>query len=176
MKAQQESTEAQIQAQREVAEEDRKVLLKQMIKQAGQIDALTGELVDSKRKHSTVASSRGPKPVAPWKLLPEISVSKFKAWLKAWDDYADMCQAESMSLEEKQVLFRSTLLLEMRHILEERIVVDLKHGPDEILDEIEKFIRRKRSIMLNMVDFETRQHKLAGNLDSYMNQEKDIHV
>ncbi len=79
MKAQQESTEAQIQAQQEAAEEERKVLFKQMIKQAGQIDALMGGLVDQKRKHSTVNSFSGPKPVAPSKLLPEISVSKFKA-------------------------------------------------------------------------------------------------
>ncbi len=58
--------------------------------------------------------------------------------------------------------------LEMRHILEERIRVDLKHGPDVILDKIEKFIHRKRSVLLNMVDFETRQHKLEGNLDLYL--------
>ncbi len=124
MAAQQQTTEAQIQAQREAAEaqlktaeEDRKVLLKQMNKQEGQIDALMGELVDAKRKSPTVTSSRGPKPVALSKLLPEISVSKFKAWRKAWDDYVHMCQADKMSLEEKQVLFRSTLSLEMRDIL-----------------------------------------------------------
>ncbi len=173
--AQKEAAEAQLQAQREAAEaqqkaaeEDRQMLLKQMNKQAGQIDALMKELVDTKRKNSADNGSRGPKPVAPSKLLPEMSVSKFKAWRKSWDDYAHMCRVDKMALEEQQALFRTTLSLEMRDVLEERIGVDPKHGPEEILDEIEKFIRKKRSIVLDMVEFDRRTQHADENFDAYL--------
>ncbi len=46
--------------------------------------------------------------------------------------------------------------------------MDPKHGPDQILDEIEKFIRKKRSVMLDIVEFETRQQKSEENFDSYL--------
>ncbi len=175
MKAQQEAAEAQVRAQREAAEaqqkaaeDDRKVLLNQMNKQASQIDALMKELVDTKRRNATENSSRGPKPVAPAKLLPEMSVSKFKAWRKAWDDYAHMCRVDKMQLEEQQALFRTTLSLEMRDVLEERIGVDPQHGPEKILDEIEKFIRKKRSVVLDMVEFDRRTQHTDENFDAYL--------
>ncbi len=160
MKAQQQANEAQMKAQQHAAEEDRKFLL-------DRIDELMGELVDSKKK-SASTSSRGPKPVAPPKLEPETSVSKFKAWRKAWDDYARMCKLNDLPLEEQQVLLRSCLSLAMRDVLEERIGVDSKQVPDEILDDIEKFIRKKRSVVLDMVAFDNRKQKEGENFDSYL--------
>ncbi len=42
-----------------------------------------------------------------------MSVSKFKVWRKAWDDYAHMFRVEKMELEEQKALFKTTLSLEM---------------------------------------------------------------
>ncbi len=36
------------------------------------------------------------------------------------------------------------------------------------MDEIEKFICKKRSIVLDMVDFETRKQKSEENIDTYL--------
>ncbi len=147
-------------AQQQAAEEDRKFLL-------GRIDKLMGELVDSKKK-SASTSTRGPKAVPPPKLEPETSVSKFKAWRKAWDDYAQMCKLNDLTLEEQQVLLRSCLSLAMRDVLEECIGVNPKQVPDEILDDIGKFIRKKRSVVLDMVAFDNRKQKEGENFDSYL--------
>ncbi len=158
--AQRHAAEAQMKAQQQAAEDDRKFLL-------DKIDKLMGELVDSK-KTSASTSTRGPKPVAPPKLEPETSVSKFKAWRKAWDDYARMCKLNDLPLEEQQVLLRSCLSLAMRDVLEERIGVDSKQVPDEILDNIEKFISKKRSVVLDMVAFDNRKQKEGETLTAIL--------
>ncbi len=174
IKAQQESADAQIKAQREAnkamqatAEEDRKALLNQINKQQGQIDVLMTKLVsDNKKKVNT--SSSGPKPVPPPKLQPETSVAKLKAWRKQWDDYAYMCKMDQMELEQQQALFRSSLTVDMRDVLEERIGVNDKDTPNEILDAIEKFVRKKRNVVLDIVEFENRKQKSGENFDSYL--------
>ncbi len=156
-----------MQQQQRAAEEDRNVLMKQINKQQGQIDQLMVELVDSKKK-SADTTHRGPKPVPPPKLDPETTVAKFKAWRKAWDDYAHMCKVDKMSLEEQQAFFRSSLTLEMRDILEERIGVDPRKGPNNLLDDIEKYIRKKRSVVLDMVELDNRIQKEGESFDSYL--------
>ncbi len=48
-----------------------------------------------------------------------------------------------MTLKEQQALFRSCLSLYVRDILKERIGIEDDKKPEEILNEIEKYIRKK---------------------------------
>ncbi len=99
---------------------------------------------------------------------PETTVAKFKAWRKAWDNYARMCNLEKMSLEEQQAHFRSSLTLDMRDVLEDRIGADKRKGPNDLLDDIEKDIRNKRSVILDIVEFDRRTQKTNEGFDSYL--------
>ncbi len=79
-----------------------------------------------------------------------------------------MCQLEKITLKEQQALFRSTLSLDMRDILEERIGIAEDQKPEAILDEIQKYIRKKRSVVLDIVEFDNRKQKTGESFDSYL--------
>ncbi len=172
MKAQNEATQAQLRAQHEEnraqLNTQREIADAQIKAQQDQMKALMGELADSKKKASTSGTPSRFKVSPPSQLTPEMSVAKIKAWRKAWQDYAEMCQLEKMTLKEQQALFRSCLSLDMRDILEERIGTREDQKPEAILDEIEKYIRKKRSVVLDMVDFDNRKQKSGESFDAYL--------
>ncbi len=97
-----------------------------------------------------------------------VNVAQLKTWKKAWSDYSQMCHIPEMDLEKQQAIFRSALSLQMRDILEERIGMDDDEGPDDLLEKIEKHIRNKRSVVLDMVAFDQREQKEGEDLDSYL--------
>ncbi len=186
LKAQQDATQAQLQVQKEAAELNlkaqkeaanaaREVADAQLmaakdhgVRLEGQLNALMEELVDAKRKNATANTPSRLKVTPPPKLGTELSVAKLKAWRKAWEDYAEMVKVSEMSLGEQQSLFRSLLSLDMRDVLEERIGVKKDQKPEDILDDIEAFIRKKRSVLLDMCAFDNRKQKTGENFDSYL--------
>ncbi len=164
LKAQKDQAEAQLkasEAQLRQAKEDSNLL-------RDQLKAVMDELVDTKKKGTSTGTSSRLKLSPPEKLTPETSVAKLKAWRKAWNDYASMCKIEEMKLDEQQALFRSSLSMDMRNVLEERIGVQADHKPDEILDAIERYIRKKRNVLLDIVEFENRKQKTGEDFDSYL--------
>ncbi len=161
LNTQREIADAQLKAQQQAAKEERDLL-------QGQFKAVMDELVDSKRRGPTASTPNRFKVSPPSQLTPEMSVAKLKAWRKAWQDYAEMCQLEKMTLREQQALFRSTLSLDMRDILEERIGIAEDQKPGAILDEIEKYIRKKRSVVLDIVEFDNRKQKTGESFDAYL--------
>ncbi len=186
-KAQQDATQAQLQVQKEAAQLQLKAQIEAanaakevadaQLKSAkedrdllkGQLNALMDELVDAKRKGTPANNTPSRlKVTPPPKLGTEMSVAKLKAWRKAWEDYAEMVKVSEMSLGEQQSLFRSLLSLDMRDVLEERIGVKKDHKPEDILDDIEAFIRKKRSVLLDMCAFDNRKQKTGENFDSYL--------
>ncbi len=175
LKSQQDVAAMQLKAQQDAANAQREIADAQL-KQAkedsnllrGQLEALMDELVDTKRQSTTGNPANRFKLSPPEKLTPETSVAKLKAWRKAWTDYASMCKVDEMKIEEQQALFRSSLSIDMRNVLEERIGVKEDQKPEEILDEIERFIRKKRNVLLDIVQFENRKQKNGEDLDSYV--------
>ncbi len=171
LRAQQEASKAQqeaAQAQKELAEAQLKQAKEDSELLREQLKAVMDELVDSKKRGTPTGTASRLKLSPPEKLTPETSVAKLKAWRKAWTDYASMCKIEDMKLDEQQALFRSSLSMDMRNILEERIGVQDKQTPEEILDEIERYIRKKRSVLLDIVQFENRKQKSGEDFDSYL--------
>ncbi len=164
LKAQQQAAQAQkeqAEAQLKQAKEDSELL-------RDQLKAVMDELVDTKKRGTPTGTGSRLKLSPPEKLTPETSVAKLKAWRKAWSDYASMCKIEDMKLDEQQALFRSSLSMDMRNVLEERIGVQEKQTPEEIIDEIERYIRKKRSVLLDIVQFENRKQKSGEDFDSYL--------
>ncbi len=168
MKVQQDTAAMQANAQKMIADAQLKQAKEDSDLLRDQLKAVMDELVDSKKKGASTNTSSRFKLSPPEKLTPETSVAKLKAWCKAWNDYASMCKIEEMKLEEQQALFRSSLSMDMRNVLEERIGVQANHKPDEILDAIERYIRKKRNVLLDIVEFENRKQKTGEDFDSYL--------
>ncbi len=164
LKAQQEAADAA----REVADAQLKAAKDHGERLEGKLNALMEELVDARRKGTPANTPSRLKVTPPPKLGIEMSVAKLKAWRKAWEDYAEMVKVSEMSLGEQQSLFRSLLSLDMRDVLEERIGVKKDQKPEDILDDIEAFIRKKRSVLLDMCAFDNRKQKAGENFDSYL--------
>ncbi len=140
MKAQNETLQVQLNTQREITDAQLKVQHQEakMQQQAAkeerdllqeQLKTVMEVLVDFKKKDPASHTPNRFKVSPPSQLTPEMSVAKLKAWRKAWQDYAEMCQLEKMTLREQQALFRSTLSLDMRDILEERIGITEDQKP-----------------------------------------------
>ncbi len=142
-----------------------KHLTEQNKTQQHQIDDLKTQLTNVEKSKGP---SSGPKPVAPPKLQPDFTIAKLKSWRKAWEDYAQMCKLSEMPHERQVATLRGTFSLQMRNIMDEVIGVDDADSPDELLAKIEGYIRKKRSVMLDMVEFDNRKQKASEDFDSYL--------
>ena len=56
----------------------------------------------------------------------------------------------------------------MRNIMDEVIGVYNTDCPDELLAKIKGYSRKKRSVMLDIVEFDNRKQKASGDFDLYL--------
>ncbi len=160
-----------MQAQREEA----RAVRQQLAAQQNNMEALIRGMTEQ-RARTTSSSSSEPdtdpvsniKPSAPQKLAADISVPKFKAWRASWEDYAKLCNVNSMKLDRQQSLLRSLMSLDMRKVLEKVIQVSDKDCPAEILQKIETHLRKKRNVVVDTRDLEERKQREGETFQEYL--------
>ena len=114
------------------------------------------------------ARSTGPKPQAPPKMNVNISLAKFKSWKETWNDFARLSKIDNMDAAERLSFFRSYLSLDMRSTLTHAIETKPTDSVDQVLVAIEKHIRSKRNITLDLVAFDDRTQQASELFDSYL--------
>ncbi len=138
------------------------------------MEALIGSMSERTRRTSSSSSESDTDPVpnikpsAPQKLAADISVPKFKAWRASWEDYAKLCNVNSMKLDRQKSLLRSLMSLDMQKVLEKVIQVSDKDCPAEILQKIETHLRKKRNVVVDTRDLEERKQREGETFQEYL--------
>ncbi len=105
----------------------------------------------------------------PQKLAADISVPKFKAWRASWEDFAKLCNVNSMKLVRQQSLLWSLMSLDIRKVLEKVIQVSDKECPAaEILHKIKAHLRKKRNVVVDTRDLEKRKQREGETFQEYL--------
>ena len=124
------------------------------------------------------ATVRAPNPnvVAPKTLQEDISLSAFDEWVKTWEDYVSVTEADRYPQPRQLGLFRGFLSPEMRntltHIL--NITQDSKDTPLEVIAKLRTHIREERNIIRDLVAFDVRKQKPDEPFNTFLVNLKQI--
>ncbi len=140
--------------------------------QRDRIDQLTHRLDNAAqpqaqgRAHDE-AGMQGAKPQPPGKLTPTMSLHIFKAWKAKWKDYANLCKVDKMTPGQQVSILRTHASMELIHALDHHVIKVEGDGVDNVLKAVEKHIRSKRNITLDLRDFDYRVQESGESFDSY---------
>jgi hypothetical protein len=99
----------------------------------------------------------------------DISYRDFLTWRNKWDDFCYLQRIAEYPIREQAAALRMTLSLEMLQTVE--MVLDISPydllSADEILAQIAHYIRKKRSVALDRVEFEEYRQDHGATFDEF---------
>lgn len=103
------------------------------------------------------------------KLEAGVTLRDFNTWRRKWDDHSRLERIASVPLPEQQSALRISLSPAMLQVVEMvlGIMPDEDYETDEILDKIAEYIRKKRSVALDRVDFEECRQSDTETFDEF---------
>ena len=115
---------------------------------------------------------RAPNPTvqAPKQLEEDVSLSAFETWVKTWNDYCSVTEADKYSQARQLGLFRGFLSPDMRNTLQHilGITQDSKALPEEVIGLLRKHIREERNIIRDLVAFDVRKQRQDETFNSFL--------
>ena len=103
------------------------------------------------------------------KMAGDISYRDFLTWRNKWDDFCYLQRIAEYPIREQAAALRMTLSLEMLQTVE--MVLDISPydllSADEILAQIARYIRKKRSVALDRVEFEEYRQDHGATFDEF---------
>ncbi len=103
------------------------------------------------------------------KMAGDISLKNFQSWRTKWNDFCHLERISTFPRSEQRAAFRMSLSDEMLQIVETvlNIPTTAATTPDAVLDHIRCYIRKKRSVALDRMEFEQCRQELNESFDSF---------
>ena len=121
---------------------------------------------------SVVDQSRRPKADAqkPPTLHVGPSLAEFCKWIKAYNDYVEVSQAQDLPQQSQLALLRTFFSMEMREAVEHILLIpdDTELSTDNILNKIKDYVRSQRNIALDCIEFEERKQNAGETFDAFL--------
>lgn len=105
------------------------------------------------------------------KLSADVDLIKLESWRRRWDDFARLGGLADLAVEDQTATLRLTFDSSMQQVVEVAlgILPNATHTPADILTSITDYIRKKRNVALDHVQFrECRQSASESFDDFYM--------
>lgn len=103
------------------------------------------------------------------KLEASVTLQEFNTWRRKWEDHSRLERIASVPREEQRSALRVSLTSAMLQVVERVLGIapedDLE--TDQILDKIAEYIRKKRSVALDRVEFEECRQSQIETFDEY---------
>jgi transposase InsO family protein len=120
------------------------------------------------RDASTSQKTNMPKPSPPTKLERGVSHAMFKVWRESWDDFARLSDVAKEPREKQVAILKGCMGLKMRMDLQHAIGVADTDTPTAILDKIDQYLRSKRSLAVDHVEFFQRKQRAGEQFDVFL--------
>ena len=106
---------------------------------------------------------------APEQMPADITLRDLSAWIRSWDDFAELEQLERFPVSQQRAMLRTHLTVEMRAVLQLAIGIDTDDASSvsDILDAIHGYVRSKRNVTLDRVALEERRQEEGETFDEY---------
>ena len=103
------------------------------------------------------------------KLHGDASLSQLRTWRNRWSDFCQLNQLITYPVSEQMAAFRMVLDPDMQQIVEVAlgILPTAVTSPDDVLDQINTYIRSKRNIALDRVAFEDCHQSATESFDDF---------
>ena len=101
------------------------------------------------------------------KLDADITLRDFITWRGKWEDYCRLDRVSSYPIEEQRSALRMTFSTPMQQVVDMILQPGDALPPDEILDRIHQYIRSKRSVALDRVEFDECRQTVGESFDDY---------
>lgn len=100
---------------------------------------------------------------------PEINLQDFTTWRNRWNDFCRLQQVQSHPMASQKAALRQALGLPMQRIVEIALNIraDGPETPNEILDRIYTYLRSKRNVALDRVEFEKCTQQSGESFDDF---------
>lgn len=123
---------------------------------------------NNQRPNETRNEAKHPSPARPKLLDTDVSYSKFRIWRTSWEDYSKLQKLEQLPIDIQQADLRSCFTENMKmHIKCAIDITDSNSTVDNILDQIQEYLRKKRNITLDHVAFEERRQEDGEQFDDF---------
>ena len=99
----------------------------------------------------------------------DISLKDFEIWKRKFSDYLVLSGIKEASRQTQVAILRGFLTADMYSKLRISVGIedDTEKNVDEILESIKKFIRSKRNIALDRVEFEQRKQMESEDFETF---------
>ena len=103
------------------------------------------------------------------KLEADVTLRDFTTWRQKWEDFSRLERIQSYQPDEQRSALRMVLSSSMLQVLEMVIGIDPddEYSMEHILNEISSYIRKKRSVALDRVEFEECRQENYETFDEF---------